>query len=101
MTLNTVYHLARADFLERIRGKGIIITVILTMYLSYLFVPPDSATYAAIVVSGKRLRYSSAGIGLMFGITISLFLSLFAFAQSRFELCGLTLYPRYSFTIIT
>lgn len=79
MTLNTFYNLARADFLQRSRNSGFFMMIVLTVYLSYLFVPPTDASYTAIIISGHRLFYNSTGIGVMFGMTVSLFLSLFAF----------------------
>ncbi|MEM7333566.1 MAG: hypothetical protein AAF490_15865 [Chloroflexota bacterium] len=79
MTLNAIYHTARADFLERVRSSGLILMLGLTAYLSYAFVPPLDASYTAVSLGGTRIFYNSAGIGLMFGITISMFVSLFAF----------------------
>jgi len=79
MILNSFYNLARADFLQRTRNNSFFIMIVLTVYLSYVFVPPTDASYAAIIINGHRLFYNSTGIGVMFGMTVSLFLSLFAF----------------------
>ena len=79
MTLNAIFHTARADFYERVRSSGLIFMLAMTAYLSYAFVPPLDASYTAVSFGSTRLFYNSAGIGLMFGITISLFVSLFAF----------------------
>ena len=79
MTVNKFYQLTRADFLQRVRGNTFFVMVVLTILLSYLFVPPLTANYTTVIIDSYRLLYNSAGIGLMFGIMISLFLSLFTF----------------------
>ena len=79
MNVNKFYQLARADFYQRIRGNMFFVMVVLTILLCYLFVPPVTASYSAVIIDTYRLLYNSAGIGLMFGIVISLFLSLFTF----------------------
>jgi len=40
-TLRTLYHLTRADFLERIRRYSFLIVLALTVCAGYLFVPRE------------------------------------------------------------
>ena len=43
--LRSIYHIMRADFLERVRRFSFLIVVMLTLILGYLFVPPIDANY--------------------------------------------------------
>jgi hypothetical protein len=78
-TLRTLYHLARADFLERIRRYSFLIVLALTVLAGYLFVPPDGAGYLVLHLALRRGIYNSAWIGLMFGLIAALHLPLFGF----------------------
>lgn len=77
--LRVVYHLSRADFLERIRRPGFLVLLALTLYLTYLFVPPAESDYLTIALDASRGIYNSPWVGTMFGIAISVLVSLFAF----------------------
>ncbi len=74
-----VYHLSRADFLERVRRPSFLALLAIAMYLTYLFVPPAEADFLTVSLGGNRGIYNSAWVGTMFGIAVSLLLSLFAF----------------------
>lgn len=78
-TLNSLYHLMRADFLERARRTSFLVIAGLTVYACYAFVPPAEADFASVVLSRYRGIYNSAWVGTMFGFAASLILSLFAF----------------------
>lgn len=77
--LRTLYHLARADFLERVRRYSFVILLGVTAYLSYLFVPPVDAAYQAVALGDARGIYTSAWVGAMFGLMISTLVTLIAF----------------------
>jgi hypothetical protein len=70
-----IYHLARADFLERVRRYSFLLTLLFAFYLGYL------------VASGKmklwldeyRGVYTSAWIGTLTALTTSCFVSLVGF----------------------
>ena len=62
-TLRMLYHSARADFLERTRRYGFLITIGLTIYVAYLYIPPASFGYLGFSLGGVRGIYNSAWIG--------------------------------------
>jgi hypothetical protein len=74
-----IYHVCRADFLERIRQPSFLALLAITMYLTYLFVPPAEADFLTVSLGGSRGIYNSPWVGTMFGIAVSVLLSLFAF----------------------
>jgi hypothetical protein len=74
-----IYHVSRADFLERIRRPSFLALLAITMYLTYLFVPPAEADFLTVSLGGSRGIYNSPWVGTMFGIAVSVLLSLFAF----------------------
>ena len=78
-TLRTLYHLTRADFLERVRRYSFLIVVALTVWAGYLFVPPEGADYLVLFVGLKRGLYNSNWIGLMFGFIAASHLALLGF----------------------
>ena len=78
-TVRRLYHLARADFLERIRRSSFLIVLALTVLAGYLSVPPEGAGYLVLFVGLKRGIYNSAWIGLMFGFIAASHLALLGF----------------------
>lgn len=70
-----LYHLVRADFLERVRRYSFLIVLGATLYLSYAF------TAGHIVLRLDRYQgiYNSAWVGLLVAITATFFLSLAGF----------------------
>ena len=74
-----LYHLMRADFLERVRRYSFLIVIGVVGYAGYLFVPPAGAAYATLVRGSYRALYNSAGVGNLFGSVAVIFLSLFGF----------------------
>lgn len=78
-TLRTLYHLARADFLERIRRYSFLVVLAITVFAGYLFVPPQGAGYLVLHVGLRRGIYNSAWIGLMFGLVAAIYLPLLGF----------------------
>jgi len=78
-TVRRLYHLTRADFLERIRRSSFLIVLALTVWAGYLFVPPKGASYLVLFVGLKRGLYNSSWIGLMFGFIAASHLALLGF----------------------
>ncbi len=76
MTARGLYHLVRADFLERTRRYSFLIILGLTVWGGYLFVPPATATYATLAMEDYRGVYNSAWIGGMVAVMTATFLSL-------------------------
>ena len=78
-SLRALYHLARADFFQRTRSYGFLITLGVTLYAAYGFVPPNHSSYATMTISGHRGVYNSAYLGSLMALLISPFLSLAGF----------------------
>lgn len=74
-----LYHLALADFLERARRYSFLITLGLTIFMAYLYVPPKEANYLTLGLGNHRGVYNSAWIGCAVAVLSSAFLSLPAF----------------------
>lgn len=77
--LRTFYHLMRADFLERSRRYSFLITLGLTIFAAYLYLPPSSANYLTLGLGNYRGVYNSAWIGGAVAVLCSALLSLPAF----------------------
>jgi hypothetical protein len=78
-TLGTLYHLTRADFLERTRRYSFLFVLAIMVFAGYLFVPPEGAGYLVFHLGLKRGIYNSSWIGLMFGLIAAMHLPLFGF----------------------
>lgn len=78
-SLRALYHLARADFLQRTRSYGFLITLGMMLYVAYVFVPPNHSSYATMTISGHRGLYNSAYLGSLMALLISPWLSLAGF----------------------
>jgi hypothetical protein len=74
-----LYHLARADFLQRTRSYGFLITLGITLYFGYFLIPPNHSSYATMQIGGHRGLYNSAYLGSLMALLISPFLSLAGF----------------------
>lgn len=74
-----LYHLARADFLQRTRSYGFLITLGITLYFGYFLMPPNHSSYATMQIGGHRGLYNSAYLGSLMALLISPFLSLAGF----------------------
>jgi hypothetical protein len=85
-TLRVLYHLARADFLERMRRRSVLIVLGLTILAGYFLIPPAGARYVVginiyDVRSTDYFRgvYNSAWVGGMVALMTACFLSLSGF----------------------
>ena len=58
-----VYHLMRADLLERTRRYSFLITLGLVIFVAYLYLPPKTANYLTLGLGNYRGVYNSAWIG--------------------------------------
>ncbi len=75
MNPRVLYHLVRADFLERVRRYSFLVTLALTVYLAYCCVT------GKIVVRLDEYRgvYNSAWVGCLMTLVATTFLTLFGF----------------------
>ena len=79
-TSRALYHLMRADFLERVRSYGFLALLLFTIFLTYLFIPEINAVQiAGLNLGGYRATYNSAWIGAMTTLLMGEFFLLFAF----------------------
>lgn len=78
-SLRALYHLARADFFQRTRSYGFLITLGVTLYVGYFFIPPNHSSYSTMQIGGHRGLYNSAYLGSLMALLISPFLSLAGF----------------------
>ena len=78
-TIYPIFHLTRADFLERIRRYSFLLVLAIIVLIGYLFVPPEDAGYRVLQVGAQRGIYNSAWIGLMFGLTAAMHLPMLGF----------------------
>ena len=74
-----VFHLARADLLERIRRSSFLVVLVAAVFVGFLTVPPVGVGYRVLQVGTQRGVYDSAWIGLMFGLIAALHLPLAGF----------------------
>ena len=71
----SLWHLAKADFLERVRRPGFLITLGLAVYLGYVV----SAGQLKLWLGDYRGVYNSAWVGLLMALVANMFLSLAGF----------------------
>lgn len=74
-----LYQLMRADFLERARRYSFLVTLGVTIFAAYIYVPPSDASYQTLGLGGYRGVYNSAWVGAAVSILCSALLSLPAF----------------------
>ncbi len=73
---SSLYHLARADFFERTRRYSFLLTLALSIYVGYTFVPPLQSRYVTVAMGDYRGIYNSAWIGAMVALMTTVFLAL-------------------------
>lgn len=61
--LRTLYHLMHSDFLERSRRYSFLITLELTIFAAYLYLPPSSTNDLLLGLGCYRGFYNSAWVG--------------------------------------
>lgn len=77
--IQTIYHVARADLLERIRQYSFLIMLGFAILAAYFFVPPVEAGYVTLYLDKYRGIYNSAWVGAALAISTTIFLALFGF----------------------
>lgn len=77
--LRTIYHLARADFLERTRRYSFLVTLGFIILLAYSYVPSRNAGYITLAVDGARGVYNSAWVGSLVAILAGLTMPVVGF----------------------
>ena len=77
--MRVLYHIARADFLERIRRYSFLITLAAAVYAAWGFIPPNDSTWSTLTIMGTRGIYNSAWIGAQVALLTSVFLTMVGF----------------------
>lgn len=77
--LRTIYRIARADLLERVRQFSFLVIIGITIMIAYFFIPPSDGGYATLYLDHYRGIYNSAWVGASAAISTTLFLSFFGF----------------------
>ena len=76
----TIYHLARADFLERVRRSSFLATLLVVVPVTYFYLPAlDATLYPYLNLGGYRPIYNSAWIGVATALLMAEFFPLFGF----------------------
>ena len=74
-----IYNIIKADYLQRTRSYSFLITLGLTVFMAYSFVPPDTANYTTLSAAGYKGVYNSAWAGYVSGIMTTIMLSFYGF----------------------
>ncbi|MGM1045005.1 MAG: ABC transporter permease [Bacillota bacterium] len=82
-SFRSLYHIVRADFNERARSYGFLVTIVLTILAAYFFVPFTDAKYGVVMINEHRGIYNSAWIGATVVMSTVTILSLIGFALVR------------------
>ncbi len=77
--LRSIYHLMRADLLERLRQYSFMVVMVMTVFAGYLLVPPIGAAYTSFVIGSHRGFYNSPWVGTLFGVVACTLLALVGF----------------------
>jgi hypothetical protein len=80
-TLSTIYHITRADFLERLRRYGTLVTIGLAVCFTYLILPEETASYLSFNIGHARGVYNSAWVGSVVAVFFVFILSALALAS--------------------
>lgn len=77
--MNFGLSIIKADYLQRTRSYSFLVTLAISLYLAYAFVPSPDANYYTVRVDGYVGVYNSAWIGVVTAMMTSVFLFLFGF----------------------
>ncbi|MEI7982711.1 MAG: hypothetical protein WCI71_13750 [Bacteroidota bacterium] len=72
-TIKSVTHMAKADFLQRIRSYYFLIAILVCVFIIYSFVPPVDGAYRMVSLGNYRGFYNSAWIGSMVAMCVPFF----------------------------
>lgn len=71
--IGSIYNIAKADFIERVRSYYFLIALGVCIFMIYSFVPPLDAGYRIISLGNYRGFYNSAWIGGMVAMCVPFF----------------------------
>jgi hypothetical protein len=73
------YPIIKGDYLQRTRSYSFLITIALSVYFAYFFIPPPGAGYTTVSIGNYVGNSNAAWIGHVTAVMTSLFLSLIGF----------------------
>lgn len=74
-----IYSIIKADYLQRTRSYSFLITLAITVYGAYSFVPPPTASYTTLNMVGYKGVYNSAWVGYVSAMMTTIMVSLYGF----------------------
>jgi hypothetical protein len=74
-----MFKIIKADYLQRTRSYAFLITLAITAFMAYSFVPPLDASYKTLNASGYKGAYNSAWVGYVTAIMTTVMLSFYGF----------------------
>lgn len=74
-----MYPIIKADYLQRTRSYSFLITLAVTVFMAYSFIPDQNASYTTLSASGYKGVYNSAWVGYVSGIMTTVMLAYFGF----------------------
>lgn len=74
--MNYAVSIIKADYLQRTRSYAFLVTLAISLYIAYTFVPAPGAAYTTVRVGNFIGVYNSAWIGYVTAMMTSVFLSL-------------------------
>ena len=82
-TQNLIYHMMRADFLERTRRSSFFVTLGLAILIGYIYIPSADSSTLMLALGPWRGVYNSAWIGSVFGILIVITMPILGFFLTK------------------
>lgn len=73
------YKIVRSDYLQRTRSYAFLITLAVSLYATYSFIPPHQANYTTVQISGYIGVNNAAWTGYVAAMMTSVFLSITGF----------------------
>ncbi|MDJ1505028.1 hypothetical protein [Xanthocytophaga agilis] len=74
-----LYSILKADYQQRTRSYAFLITLAVTIYVAYSFVPEPTASYTTLNMVGYKPIYNAAWVGYVSAIMTSVMLSLYGY----------------------
>lgn len=78
-----LWHLARADFLERSRQASFVVAMILNAWAAQIFLPPNGSNYSTLMLGAHRGVYGAWWVGSLIAMLSSLFMGLIGFYLAK------------------
>ncbi|EPD52063.1 hypothetical protein HMPREF1210_01416 [Paenisporosarcina sp. HGH0030] len=78
-SLRILFHMMKADYLERVRRYSFLITVLVSIFIVFKYIPSSNDNYLTLSLHGIRGIYNSAWVGSAIAVLASMLLSLPAF----------------------